>query len=105
MALTRPQKTNWIEIITGQNNLNYLQSLIYTNKSPLCCFCEESNETFAHILNKCPTFNETRANIILTRDAKIEEWDIKDILKMANIPQIKLALSFENTEMSDDAEM
>ena len=41
------------------------------------------------------SFNETRANIILTRSANLEEWEISEILKMANIPQIKEALGFE----------
>ena len=39
-----------IEIITGHNNLNYLQSKIYPNNvSELCRFCEKEDETFEHL--------------------------------------------------------
>ena len=84
----------WIEIITGQNNLNYVQSKIYPISSE-CRFCEEEEETFYHLLIECPVFNDTRSEIVLTRNCTIEDWDIGKILKFAKIPAIKLALSFE----------
>ena len=46
-----------IELITGHSNLNYVQHKIDpVNVSPLCRFCEEEDETFAHLLNECPCF-------------------------------------------------
>ena len=90
--------TLWIEIITGQNNLNYVQSKIY-NIDPECRFCEEEDETFYHLLTKCPCFQETRSNIVLTRDNTIEDWTIKQILQLAKLPQIQAALSFDIAEI------
>ena len=38
-----------IELITGQNNLNYVQSKNNPGYiSELCRYCEEEEETFAH---------------------------------------------------------
>ena len=54
-----------LELITGQNNLNYVQSKINTGIiSKLCRFCEEEDETFAHLLNECPCFLTDRRNIL-----------------------------------------
>ena len=85
--------TLWVEITTGQNNLNYIQSKI-KNISSQCKFCEEEDETFYHILTECPCFQETRSNIVLTRNGTIEDWTIKQILQFAKLPQIQSALSF-----------
>ena len=44
-----------IEIITGQNNLNYMNNKVY-GSDDLCRFCEEENETYDHLINECPCF-------------------------------------------------
>ena len=87
----------WVEITTGQNNLNYIQSKIH-NISPLCRFCEEEDETFYHILTECPCFNTLRSECLLARNTGIEDWTVKEILKFAKTPVIKHALSFDITE-------
>ena len=54
-----------IECATGHNNLNYLQSKIYPEDvSELCRFCEEEPETFDHLLNECPCFQQARFDIL-----------------------------------------
>ena len=54
-----------IELITGHNNLNYLQSKIYPQDvSEMCRFCEEEEETFEHLLNECPCFLLDRRDIL-----------------------------------------
>ena len=63
MKESRTQTTIWIEIITGQNNLNYIQSKM-KNISPNCRFCEEEDETFPHLLNECPCFQELRCDLL-----------------------------------------
>ena len=56
--LSRSQMSRLIELITEQNNLNYVQSKVNPGLvDGLCRFCEEEDETFAHLLNECPCFN------------------------------------------------
>ena len=97
MKLNRDQMTLWIEIITGQNNLNYVQSKI-KQISPTCRFCEEEDETFFHILTECPAFALERHDILLSRCINKEDWKLYQILKLAKLKPIKEALSFEQPQ-------
>ena len=85
------------EIITGQNNLNYVQSKIYPlDVSELCRFCEEENETFEHLINECPCFITARQEIF--KDRIIEntlDWKPISLLKFSYIQQIDEALTFD----------
>ena len=90
--------TTWVEIVTGQNNLNYIQNKIYPMLSPLCRFCEEEEETFFHFLTDCPVFNEKRSEILLSRDVKPEDWKMYQIIKLAKVNDIKNALSFDQPQ-------
>ena len=85
------------EIITGQNNLNYVQIMVYPlDVSELCHFCEEENETFEHLLNECPCFITDRQNIF--QDHIIEntlDWKPISLLQFSYIPSINEALSFD----------
>ena len=57
LNLSRSQMRRLLELITGQNNLNYVQSKIYPGEvSELCRFCEEEEETFEHLINEWPCF-------------------------------------------------
>ena len=60
-----------LELIAGQNNLNYLQSKIFAGEvSELCRFCKEEDKTFEHLINECPCFNSYRRDVLfLTRRA------------------------------------
>ncbi len=44
-----------IQAITGHNRLNRHENLI-SGVSPSCRFCEEEDETFFHLIAKCPAF-------------------------------------------------
>ena len=101
MNLNRPDMKLWVEIVTGQNNLNYIQSKIYEISSQ-CRFCEEEDETFYHILTECPVFADSRAEILLTRASSIDDWKLHQILKFAKTPQLKYALSFEQGHLPHD---
>ena len=82
-----------IQIITGQNNLNYLTHKINPNISDQCRFCEEEEETFIHLLNECPVFHSHRLTLLKgSQVVSTSDWNPFIIIKFANIPEIKHAL-------------
>ena len=70
-----------IECTTGHNNLHYLQSKIYPEDvSELCRFCEEEKETFDHLLNECPCFQQARFDILHNQPIiNTLNWNSEDI--------------------------
>ena len=51
---SRSQVRCFIELISEQKNLNYIQSKIYPGiVGELCRFCEEEDEAFQRIINEC----------------------------------------------------
>ena len=95
--LSRSDLSLFIQIITGQNSLNYTTSKINPNHTDQCRYCEEDEETFIHILNECPVFHELRQELL--HGAVIEntcDWKPKQLLQFAKEPQIMEAL-LENT--------
>ena len=71
-----------IECTTGHNNLNYLQSKIHPEDvSELCIFCEEEPETFDHLLNECPCFQQARFDILHNQPIiNTLNWNSDDII-------------------------
>ena len=95
--LSRSELSLLIQIITGQNSLNYTTSKILPGHTDQCRFCEEDEETFIHLLNECPVFHELRQELLF--GAAIQNtcvWKPKIILKFAKNTQILEAL-LENT--------
>ena len=86
-----------LELITGQNNLNYVQSKIYPGEvSELCRFCEEEEETFEHLIIECPCFITYRRDIIKNRPIiKTLNWKAKTLLQFSYIPAFDEALKYE----------
>ena len=78
------------DTLTGQNNLNYVQSKIHPGIiSELCRFCEEEDETFAHLLNECPCFLAARRDIL--RNVPVintVKWKPQALLAFSNIESI-----------------
>ena len=95
LHLFRSQMRRLLELITGQSNLNCVQSKIYQlDVSPLCRFCEEEDETFAHFLNECPCFISYRRDILLNKPViNTLDWNPKTLLQLSYIPQIEEALT------------
>ena len=87
-----------LELITGQNNLNYVQSKIFPGEvSELCRFCEEEDETFEHLLNECPCFITYGRDILLNKPIiKTLDWKAKTLLNFSYIPAIDEALKYES---------
>ena len=86
-----------VEIITGQNNLNYVQSKAYPlDVSEMCRFCEEEVETFKHLINECPCFITDRQNLLQGRIIENTlDWKPTTLLKFSYIQSIDEALSFD----------
>ena len=77
--------------------MNYLQSKIYPeNVSELCRFCEEEPETFYHLLNECPCFQQAILDILQNQPIQNTlNWNSEDIIAFSHIPAIDEALTFE----------
>lgn len=82
MNLSRSQTRRLIELISGQNNLNYVQHKVSGGIiSELCRLCEEEDEAFEHLLNECPCFITYRREILGNKPIiKTLEWKIKTLL-------------------------
>ena len=63
LKLKRNKIKTLIEIIRGQNNLNYMNKKVF-GSDDLCRFCEEEEETFDHLLNECPCFYLGRVDLL-----------------------------------------
>jgi len=90
---SRSQVRRLIEVITGQNNLNYIQSKVYPGTSELCRFCEEEDETFEHLINECPCFTTFRFQYLNNKPIiNSLDWDNETLLKFSHLAQINEAL-------------
>ena len=96
-SLARIDRAIFIQAITGQNNLNYLNHLIVDSLTPLCRFCEEDDETFHHLLEECPVFLHQRMDIFLDK-SPTDTWTPNKIIKFVRIPDIYLAFTTNITE-------
>ena len=91
LHLSRKQSRRLIEIVTGQNNLNYIQNKV-TGQDHLCRFCEESEETFDHLFLECPCFETLRRSQNLKHCSGTHKWKIQTLLNFANTKGIDKAL-------------
>ena len=98
--LSRGQMRRISELIAGQSNLNYVQSKIDpANISLLCHFCEEEDETFAHLLNEYPCFISFRRDILHNKPIiNTLSWSPQQLLTVSYIPGIDNALSFDQID-------
>ena len=95
LKLNRGQLKKLIELVTGQNNLNYMNNKVVYGSEDLCRFCEEEEETFDHKINECPCFYLDRCDLLQNQPIiNTLNWDPETLLKFANIDTIKDALSF-----------
>lgn len=94
--LNRQDSRLLIEIVTGQNNLNYIQNKV-RGTDDLCRLCEENEETFDHLVNDCPCITTLRLNYF--GHGKIQEshnWQIRKLLQFSKEPQIDGVLGGQN---------
>ena len=61
--------------------------------SELCRFCEEEDETFAHLLNECPCFISVRRDILKNISIiNTIKWKQKILIAFSNLEPIDEAL-------------
>ena len=98
LHISGAQMRRLIELITGQNNLNYIQSKIFPGViRELCRFCEEEDETFKHLLNEWPCFYTFRQDILQgKRIVKTLKWRAATLIKFSYIPSKDEALRHKN---------
>ena len=98
LKLNRGELNILIEVITVQNNLNYMNKKVYVSED-LSRFCEEEEEIFDHLINACPCFYLDRCDLIQNQPIiNSLDWDPQTLLKFANIDTIKDALCFNAHE-------
>ena len=95
--LRRSDMTLFIHATTGHNNLNYMNSIIIPEYTPLCRFCEEEDETFDHLYDDCPVFWKQRCEIQGDQNG-IQNWTVGTVLNMAKQEDILLAMRTNITE-------
>ena len=95
--LSRSDVTLFMHATTGQNNLNYMNSIIIPEYTPLCRFCEEENETFDHLYDDCPVFWKQQCDI-QGNQTGIQNWMVRTVLNMAKLEDILLAMETNITE-------
>ena len=95
--LSKKDMTLFIHAITGHNNLNYMNSIIIPDYTPLCRFCEEEDESFQHLYEECPVFWKQRMEIQENRTGA-ENWTVQSVLRMAKLENILEAFQTNITE-------
>ena len=66
-------------MVTGQNDLNYLQNKVHKLEF-LCRFCEADEETFDHLFFDCPCFILQRRELLVHNNlAGTHTWTIKTV--------------------------
>ena len=86
--------STFIQIITGQNNLNYITHRIIPSHTDLCRFCEEEEKTFIHLINECPVFNTYRLTHLKgSLELGTLKWHPRELLDFAAQPAIAEALN------------
>ena len=90
--LSRDKSRRLIEIITGQNNLNYIQNKI-SGRGDLCRLCEEEEETFDHFVDECPCLWQVRRDHFgLQRIIHSHNWKISALIAFSEVEPINSAL-------------
>ena len=96
-----------IKAITGQNFLAYHQSKININISKFCRLCEESEETFVHLVSYCPRLLETRRDIFQDKTFGYDHtWSIRRLMEFIRLPVItRMLTSKEGVLLKDIIEL
>ena len=87
----------------GQNFLAYHQSKINIDISKFCRLCEESEETFIHLVSHCPRLTETRKDIFLDKIFGYDyTWSIRRLMEFIRLPVITRMLTSKKGALLKD---
>lgn len=88
----RDNSRRFIEIVTGQNNLNYIKNKIL-GQNHLCRLCEEEEETFDHFVSDCPCLWQIRREYFgINPVIHTHNWKLNTLLSFSKVPAINAAL-------------
>ena len=90
IQLSRDKLGTLIRVITGHNACNYFRSKIDPEISHVCRLCGNGREEFWHFYRSCSAIETDRHGILFGKD--LTEWDVIDVLKIANIEKVKSIL-------------
>ena len=103
LNLCRTDLALLIKAITGQNFLSYHQSKINIDISKFCRLCEESEETFIHLISHCPRLMETRKDIFHDKIHGLDHtWSIRKIMEFIHLPVITRMLTSKDGALLKD---
>ena len=102
LKMSRKKSRRIIEIVTGQNNLHYIQNKV--NKTDLLCrFCEEEEETFNHLITTCPCFHKEQMQVMGIKNWEgTHAWSFDEIYGFSKIKGINKALLGEDSDEGSD---
>ena len=81
----------FIRAITGHNNLLYHLHNMYNFISPICRFCNETNEEFYHLAYTCPALWSERQYINTLEKDHFNDWTPEQIIEFTLLPRIDQA--------------
>ena len=89
-----------VRIITGHNNLRYHSHLRNPAETPdnQCIFCQESEETFHHLVTTCPRFKDWRQEIFEDYEGPqlmFGKWKMDDIMLFSEKDVIWEAIGYD----------
>ena len=103
LNLCRTDLALLIKAITGQNFLAYHQSKTNIDISKFCRLCEESEETFIHLVSHCPRLKETRKEIFLDKAFGHDHtWSIRRLMEFIRLPVITRMLTSKTGALLKD---
>ena len=103
LNLCRTDLALLIKAITGQNFLAYHQNKINIDISKFCRLCEESEETFAHLVTYCPRLEMTRRDIFEDKTCGYyHTWSIRRLMAFIHLPVITRMLTSKQGALLKD---
>ena len=104
LNLCRTDLALLIKVITGQNFLAYHhERKINIDISKFCRLCEESEETFIHLVSHCPRLTETRKDIFQDKIFGHDHtWSIRRLMEFIRLPVITCMLTSKKGALLKD---
>ena len=95
ITLNRQNLGMMVQVLSGHNRLRYHQSKMDSLQHDSSCrFCQEEEETAAHLVCTCPAFWRSRVECFnVTSLEETPEWQVKQLLKFFKKMKMKELLN------------